>query len=169
VRENIPADRGLGFGVFDNGGSQGDAGAIARAIKSAAIEAYGTAGPEFVRKTIADGITADDVRAMVDKFVRTECPARADGQVERAAQRLGLIMAAGELATALGVTPWAVGDACVAAAWAFKAWLGGRGGSEPTEVSQAVSQVRLFIEQYAEARFDPLDNAETKPSPNRAG
>ena len=51
---DIPADRGLGFGVFDNGGSEGDAGALARAIKSAASEAYGAAGPEFVRRIIAE-------------------------------------------------------------------------------------------------------------------
>jgi len=29
--------------------------------------------------------------------------------------------------------------------------------------------VRLFIEQHGDSRFDPADNVEAKPSPNRAG
>ncbi len=166
---DIPADRGLGFGAFDRGGETGDAGALARAIKAGASTSYGTAGPEFVRRFIRQGVTGDDVRAMVAAFVKSVCPPRADGQIERAAQRLGLISAAGELAIALDVTPWPAGEAKAAAAWAFKAWLGNWGGSEPAEARQALNQVRLFIVQHGDSRFDPLDNPEAKPSPNRAG
>ena len=32
-----------------------------------------------------------------------------------------------------------------------------------------MEQVRLFIEQHGDSRFDPLDNPDAKPSPNRAG
>ena len=32
-----------------------------------------------------------------------------------------------------------------------------------------MAQVRLFIEQHGDSRFDPLDKPEAKPSPNRAG
>jgi len=120
---DITADRGLGFGVFDNGGPQGDAGALSRAIKSAAIRAYGVAGPEFVRRIIAKRVTGDDVRTMVSEFVKDECPAGADGQVERVAHRLGLIAAAGEIAIGIGVVPWKAGEARRAAAWALRAWL----------------------------------------------
>ena len=87
----------------------GDAGALARAIKSGASAAYGTAGPEFVRRIIREGVNGDDVRAMVADFVKAEVRPGADGQVERVAQRLGLIAAAGELATSLGVAPWPAG------------------------------------------------------------
>ena len=166
---DIPADRGLGFGVLDNGGSEGDAGALARAIKSAASKAYGVAGPEFVRRIIGEDVTGDDVRAMVANFVTTKCPARADAQVERVAHRLGLIAAAGELATAFGMTGWRQGEAHEAAAWTFKAWLANRGGTEPAETRHAVEQVRRYIEQYGDSRFDPDDNPDAKPSPNRAG
>ena len=34
---------------------------------------------------------------------------------------------------------------------------------------QAIQQVRLYIEQHGDSRFDPLDSVEAKPSPNRAG
>jgi putative DNA primase/helicase len=166
---DIPADRGLGFGVFDNGGSQDDAGALSRAIKGSASAAYGTAGPEFVRRIIAKSVTGDDVRALVSDFVKAECPAGADGQVERVAHRLGLVAVAGELAITTSVVPWRAGEARQAAAWALKAWLSYRGGTEPAEVLQAIQQVRLFIELHGDSRFDPLENPEAKPSPNRAG
>ena len=167
---DIPADRGLGFGVFDNGGSEGDAGALARAIKSAASEAYGAAGPEFVRRILAERVTGDDVCTMVAGFVRDECPAGADGQVERVAQRLGLFAGAGELAIAFDLTDWREGEARKAAAWALKAWLGNRGGVEPAEVRAVIGQVRLYLEQYGDSRFDLLDDGlGARPSPNRAG
>ena len=166
---DIPADRGLGFGVFDNGGTFADAGELSRAIKSSAIANYGTAGPAFVRHLVDADFNGDLVRSLVTDFVARECPTDADGQCERAAHRLGLIMAAGELATSFGVTPWQADEARGAAGWAFKQWLSMRGGSEPAEARQAIRQVRLFIEQFGESRFDPLDQSDLRPSSNRAG
>jgi uncharacterized protein (DUF927 family) len=154
---DIPADRGLGFGAFDSAGPEGDAGKFSKAIKVAAVSAYGTAGPEFVRRLIAEGVGGETVRAMVGEFVAAEIPAGSDGQIGRAAERLGLIAAAGELATALGVTPWPPGAAMAAAAWALARWIEGRGGTEPAEVRQAIEAARLAIEQHGESRFEPLD------------
>ena len=51
---DIPADRGFGCGVFDNIGPDGDAGVLAKSLKQAASAAFGTAGPEFVRRVIAE-------------------------------------------------------------------------------------------------------------------
>ena len=166
---DIPADRGLGFGAFDHAGGQGDAAALARAIKLGASEAFGTAGPEFVRRLIREGVNGRDVRVSVADFVKQECPARADGQIERVAQRFGLIATAGELATALDVTPWADGDASKAAAWGFRAWLDNRGGAGSGEMRQALSAVRLYLTQHGDSRFDPVDDPTAKPSLNRAG
>ena len=67
---DVPADRGAGFGVFDNGGPNGDAAALAKSIKLAAMSNYGTAGPAFVRKLIDDGVTGEDVRELIRQFVR---------------------------------------------------------------------------------------------------
>jgi uncharacterized protein (DUF927 family) len=164
---DIPADRG--FGVFDHAGPDDDAGKLAKAFKQAAISAYGVAGPEFVRRLINEQVTGEDVRGHVGDFVSACLPAGADGQVDRAAQRLGLIAAAGELATLLGVTPWREGEVTAAAAWALEQWIGQRGGTEPAEARQAVEQVRRFIEAHGEYRFEPLDNVETRAVPNRAG
>jgi putative DNA primase/helicase len=166
---DIQADRHLGFGAFDHGGMDNDAGALAKAFKHAATSAYGTAGPEFVRRIMAEEVTGEDVRAMVANFTASTVPARSDGQIDRAAQRLGLIAAAGELATALEIVPWRVGEAREAAAWALTQWIEGRGGTEPAEVRQAIEQVRLFIEQHGESRFDTLDDHDARPVNNRAG
>ncbi len=166
---DVPAERGAGFGVFDNGGPDGDAAALAKSIKLAATSAYGTAGPEFVRRPIADGVTGDDVRGLISQFVAATIPEAADGQVERAAQRFGLISAAGEFATTFGIVPWPAGAARDAAAWALARWIELRGGTEPAEARQAIETVRLFIEHHGDARFAPVDNADARPVANRAG
>lgn len=164
---DIPADRG--FGVFDHAGPDGDAAKLAKACKHAAVSAYGVAGPEFVRRVIGEGVTGDLIREMLEDFRAQVVPSGSDGQIDRAAHRLGLIAAAGELATALGVTPWEPGEARAAAAWALAKWIEGRGGSEPAEARQAVEQVRLFIEQDGAGRFESLDNPDAKQVNNRLG
>jgi putative DNA primase/helicase len=169
---DIPADRGLGFGAFDNAGPDGDPAVLSKSIKLAAQSNYGTAGPEFVRRLISEGVDGATVRAMVTDFVAAEIAAGADGQVSRAAERLGLVMAAGELATALGVVPWRKGAAREAAAWALGQWIAGRGGTEPAEVRQAIETVRLLIQQHGQSRFEPLDYddyREVRPVSNRLG
>jgi uncharacterized protein (DUF927 family) len=166
---DIPADRGLGFGAFDNAGPDGDAAALSKRFKDAAISAYGTAGPEFVRRIIAENVTGEYLCPIIFGFIFRHVPAGADGQVDRAAQRLGLIAAAGEVATLLGVTPWDAGVAEAAAAWALARWIEGRGGTEPAEERQAISQVRLFIEQHGESRFERLDGSDARQVINRAG
>ena len=164
---DTPAKRA--FGVFDNAGPKGDAAALAKACSLAAVSAYGTAGPEFVRRLIAEGVQGDDVRTLVNDFIAANVPPGAEGQIDRAAQRFGLIAAAGELATEFGVTGWKPGEAREAATWAFAAWIEGRGGVEPAEVQQAIEAVRHFIETHGEARFHNLDGDEARPVSNRAG
>ena len=165
---DISAERA--FGVFDSNGPDRDAAALAKACKDAATAAYGTAGPEFVRRIIVNGVTGDDVRLRVKAFVgETKLPVGADGQVVRAAERLGLIAAAGELATRFGLTPWREREASEAAVYALKQWIVRRGGAEPAEVRQAIRQVRLMIENHGESRFHDLDSLEPRPVNDRLG
>ena len=164
---DIPAARA--FGVFDHAGPDGDAASLAKACKRAAVSGYGTAGPKFVRRLIAEGVTGDHIRLAINEFVAAEVPPGADGQIDRVAQRLGLILAAGELATKFGLTGWRAGEARDAAAWALKQWIKGRGGTEAAEVRQAIEQVRLMIEAHGESRFQSLDDPDAKPVLNRLG
>jgi hypothetical protein len=48
------------------------------------------------------------------------------------------------------------GGALEAAGRCFHDWFEGRGGREAGEVQVALSQVRLFIEQHGDSRFEPL-------------
>lgn len=155
--------------MFDNGGPDGDASALAKTIKLAATNAYGTAGPAFVRRLIADGVTGEDVRGLISNFLTATIPAAADGQVERAAQRFGLVAVAGELAAKFGILPWPAGAARDAATWALARWIELRGGTEPAEARQAIETVRLFIEAHGDARFASVDDTDAWPVANRAG
>jgi uncharacterized protein (DUF927 family) len=168
------------YGAFDE--VQGKTGAaFAADCQGAATTHYGTAGPAFVKELIARDVTGAQVRSKVAAFVKTRLHKwpGASGQVERVAERFGLIAAAGELATAFGVTPWNTGEADTAAAEIFDHWLRRRGGANPHEERQAVEQVRLFIERYGDSRFDDIDppkmkdrygnEIERKPVIDRAG
>jgi putative DNA primase/helicase len=67
------------------------------------VAAFGTAGPEFVRRLMAAGIDGDEIRKMIDDFVKARGLTDPHGQVLRVARKFGLIAAAGELAIKLGV------------------------------------------------------------------
>jgi len=169
---DIPADANRGFGVFDHAGPDNDAARLADAIKRAARTTYGTAGPAFVKRLAAENgkEAVKHITAAVETFVDSHAAAGSDGQVRRAAQRLGLIGAAGEMAAGWGIVPWASGEAFAAAEAALASWLDGRGGTEAAEVREAVSRVRLFIEVHGDSRFEPTDkSADFRPVANRAG
>jgi hypothetical protein len=103
---NVAADQGRGLGVFDAPGPTGNSADLVKAFSEAMNNVYGSAGPEFIRAIIARADCAETVREAVNRFIKEHVDPGADGQVERAAKRFGLIAAAGELATELGVTGW---------------------------------------------------------------
>jgi uncharacterized protein (DUF927 family) len=150
---DINADRGNGFGVFDNGGATNDVSSLVANLKHAAVTIYGTAGPEFVRRLIERGVASESINADIIKFVDAHVRSDADGQVKRAAQRFGVIAVAGELAISFGIVPWNKGAADAAAAWALDRWIEGRGGVAAAEKDQAIRQVRQFIEKHGESRL----------------
>jgi uncharacterized protein (DUF927 family) len=157
---DIPADAGQGYGAFDHAGPDSDAGKLAEVIKQAATSAYGTAGPEFARQLVVTGIK--EVKAiaaeMIASFVQANLPTNADGQVKRAAERLGLIGVAGELAREWGIVPWQEGEAMEAARRILGEWITARGGTRAAEEREAIAQVRRFFEAHGEARFEALDD-----------
>jgi putative DNA primase/helicase len=155
---DIPADRALGFGAFDNAGDYDDAGKLADAIKHAAGAAYGTAGPEFIRNLVAANAEKIAIaKKAMATFICNVVERGASEQIVRAAKRFALIAFAGELATYLGVTPWGKGEAWHAAILAFNHWVEKRGGTGSHEERQAIEQVRLIIEQHGEARFERIE------------
>ena len=155
---DIAADAECGHGLFEDlhGAANGET--LSRSIKDGAAATYGVAGPAFVEK-VAE--TPDQLRialkAGVEQFVRNNVAADAAGQVQRAARRFGMIAAAGEVATRLGILPWPPGEAFEAAARLYKAWLAGRGGTARSEDLEAISKVRAFLEQHGSSRFEPME------------
>ena len=93
-----------------------------------------------------------------------------EGQVQRGLKRFALIAAAGELATAAGLTGWPDGAADKAALEVFGLWLDGRGGSGPDEARDALERVRAFLVAHGESRFEPIDKSvNDRLVANRAG
>jgi hypothetical protein len=163
---DIPADAGTGHGAFDSPGSEQDAAHLADAIRIAAAESYGVAGPAFISEIVKDAYSISRQAARtIESFTSTTGN---DGQVHRAAQRLGLIAFAGELACSLGIVPWRKGEATDAAQFALGQWLSMRGGKGPAEIMSAIRQVRLFIEKYGDGRFQSVEDPTATVS-SRAG
>jgi putative DNA primase/helicase len=168
---DVPADAGAGFGVFDSCGVYDDAKALADAIKLVAQSNYGTAGPEFVRRLLVDGgeDCAVNITAAVNAFRAQYAPKDADPQVLRVCDTFALVAVAGELARYLGVVPWLQGEALEAARRCFHDWFDSREGKEAGEVQAAIAQVRLFMQQHGNSRFEPLNSPPDRPVINRAG
>lgn len=165
---DLSADAGKGFGAFDTGKNPEQ---LARDLRQAAITSYGTAGPAFIRAIIPQ---VNDVTIIaqesLDAFREQVAANIQSGQVLRAANRIGLVSVAGELAIQLGILPWPTGSVNEAAADVFRAWHVARGGNDPAEIRAAIDQIRGILERYGDSRFDPPHlAADSRPVPDRLG
>jgi uncharacterized protein (DUF927 family) len=169
---DLRVDAGRGFGVFDNGGPSSNQKSLSDDIKEAARTHFGMAGPEFVRLMIEKGVEeiSSHVKDVMATFRKSFVPTGADSQVLRAADRFGLVAAAGELAIELGIVPWSEHSAVQAAGVCFRDWLDARGGSDPHEHQVIIAQVRSIIEAHGDSRFVDLDGDGVKePVSDRLG
>jgi uncharacterized protein (DUF927 family) len=96
--------------------------------------------------------------------LKNRVPSSATGEVFRAAQRFGLIAAAGELATGARITGWEPGEPTEAAARCLKSWIDARGTIGAGDIEAAISQVRQFIGAHGASRFQS-----TKPRHDQQG
>lgn len=153
---DMAADAGAGYGMFERLPAGVSAGEFADQLKTAARSHFGHGLPALL-----DAITASPdaarakLRAMRDSLADELAGRHADGQVRRVAQRFALIGAAGELATAYGLTSWPEGEAAKAAKTCFADWLGARGSQGNSEPETLLSKVRAFFEAHGESRFEP--------------
>lgn len=154
---DIPADAGAGLGAFERLHGSVDGDAFARRIRLATETHRGHAAHAFLERITAGDLDelAAAVRAGVERWKAAHVPAGADGQVQRAAGRFALIAAAGELAATMGILPWPEGEAELAAATCFNAWVRARGGTGPAEIAAGIAQVRAFLEAHGMSRFEP--------------
>lgn len=170
---DIPADAGQRLGVFEDlhgheGGAQ-----FSRYLVAQAMASHGAAGRAWLHwlAESADGLR-DRVRSMADRLAVKIVPQAASGQVERVGARFALVGAAGELATAAGLTGWAAGEAERGARECFNAWLVSRGGIGNSEETMMLRQVRHFLESNGDGRFSTWHRAHDDHAPRvglRAG
>lgn len=161
----VPADASRGLGLFEVLHGFEDAAALSDALKARVGRFYGAPALAFLSALCKPGKLrgyAAMVRSTVERFTTEALPAGASGQAQRAAARFGLAAAAGELATALGVTGWPDGMATHAVRACLGAWLAERGGTGNLEGDAIVQRLRLTIERYGEGRFTRWDNMAAK-------
>lgn len=157
-------------GIFENLHGHVNAAALSRALTLACQKYHGTAAREFLTVLMNN---QEEAVLQVNRFIREftgNCVLNeASGQVHRVAIRFAIIAAAGELATAFGVTPWKNGDALSAAKTCLSTWLVSRGGVGSQEEQAILSQIRRFFEQHGESRFTPWNADLDQKTIYRAG
>ena len=161
----VPADASKGLGLFEELHGFEDAAALSDALKARVAKFYGSPAHAFL-SALCDpaklrGYTAM-VRSTVERFTTEALPASASGQAQRAATRFGLAAAAGELATALGVTGWPDGLALDSARVCLTAWLAERGGAGNMEGDAILARLRQVIERFGESRFTRWESTAAK-------
>ncbi|PRA58667.1 DNA/RNA helicase, superfamily II protein [Pseudomonas sp. MYb187] len=161
----VPADASKGLGMFDSLCGFEDAAALSDALKVRVTKYYGTPLAAFLEALCTPGKLLGWVsilRRTLEQFIAQNLPTSASGQVQRAALRFGLVGAAGELATALGVTGWADGAAITAARVCLNAWLAERGGAGNMEGEVIMARLRQVIERFGESRFTRWESTAAK-------
>lgn len=123
-------------------------------VQHNAARCYGAVGRAWLEYLVdhTEGLDAA-LRERMDAIEAQIVPVGAAGQVKRGGRRFALIAAAGEMATAAGMTGWPVGEAIRAAHTCFDAWLKLRGGAGSSEKVTMLRQVRAFLEAHGEGRF----------------
>ncbi len=151
---DIPADAGQGMGAFENlhgheGGSN-----FSRHLTGQAASVYGATGRAWLQWLTDNSDTLKRrIRDASNALALQIVPEAAGGQVDRVGARFALVGAAGELATAAGLTGWEPGESDRAARECFNAWLAARGGLGNGETVAMLRQVRRFLEAHGEGRF----------------
>lgn len=151
----ITADAGKGHGLFETIHEAQDGNQLSLLFKERVKHVRGTVGDAFLRALVEQRADIGErVSRARRRWVETQVPAGSDGQVQRVAQKFGLIAAVGELAVHLGILPWPpemVSDAC---GQLLAEWIAQRGGTQSHEVSEAAQRLRSLIVQHGSSRFE---------------
>jgi putative DNA primase/helicase len=150
---DIPADTGV-YGIFEDLHGFSSGAAFADMLIKNSYQYHGVAAREFLKYLVRNEERAiSEVKAVYQRFIVDHLPKESSGQVQRMISRFALVAAAGELATAFGITGWHKGQAFEAALQCFQQMISARGGAAPMEEKRALAQVSRFFEQHAESRF----------------
>ena len=153
---DIPADAGAGMGMFEDVHGFESPQAFADCMKDAATKKYyGTPLRALLEALVARRAEIQrEYQGRVKVLEADLSKLGKGGEFVRAASYFALAGAAGEIATKLGVTGFEPGDCDRAATVCFNAWIARRGTNESSDDLAMVRQVRLFLEQHGDSRFD---------------
>lgn len=152
---DVPADAGQGRGLFENLHDFDNGGDLARHLKAMTQSYYGSPIVAFLEQVVRDPVAARErIQELRRQFVAGFCPKNADGQVERVADRFGIIAGATVLAAAYGIIPLTNDDIVTGVGECFTCWLEERGSLGPAEIDKGIAQVRRYFQKYGDARFD---------------
>jgi len=163
---DLSADAGVGLGAWEALHGMASPAAFSDWIKAACGRNYGHAGPAFVRGLVSDPAHWEaETKRLAAAFVATAKQEDDSGQIHRVALRCGAVVAAGEIAAALGVVPWPAGTAKAAVLACFNDWAKGFGRKGLREDRQVLATVRNAVQQHrarfgrVQDRLDDDDNA----------
>ncbi len=167
---DVRAEAAAAMGLFETLHGSPTPGAFVERLAQATARLYGTAAPawlEHVTGELGRGADAFEhaLRARIDALCKTWTTylGEVGGQVRSVASRFALVAAAGELASAAGITGWQMGLAVDACRICFDEWVADRGTLGASEDMQAISRVAAFIGRHASSRFEewgvPPDDA----------
>lgn len=131
----VPSNCGTGS-IFERFAEGATFDKTAEGAYQACGEAYGWAGPEFVRRIAAQDDVAAFIEAVnqrVDDWLAQHTPEGMDSQSRVVTKRFAVTAVAGELATEWGITGWDEGDASDAAAKCLRDWYGVWKSGSPAE------------------------------------
>jgi hypothetical protein len=155
---------GFAHGAFDTPESNAEAAALSKAIRKAARECYGTAGPVYVERLAMLGDREKVISDLIDEFL-APLPHDMSAEVRRVADHFALLAAAGELLIKLQIVDWPKGTACDACRTAFDSWVADRGAVSATHAHlNAVELLRHAVTVHA-AHFRDADH-ENSFTPN---
>jgi uncharacterized protein (DUF927 family) len=167
---NIDADAGAKMGMFEELHGSASAHEFADRLKAAAQRHYGAVLLKYINWLVRHGIRAKKfIRMVQNKFQDSVVPRNATGEVRRAAARLALIGAAGELATRLGLTGWRRNESIHAAMRVFREWLRNRGMTGPSDADAGIRAVRAFLLKHGTSRFESTRSSSRESIRDRAG
>jgi uncharacterized protein (DUF927 family) len=154
---DIPADAGRGMGIFEEIQDFPSPAAMAQELARASKTNYGAAIDPFIKHVAEnrDG-AAERVRRAREHFITRHSPRDASGEVHRVVSLFGLIAAAGEIASELGLTGWKDGEATTAARACMESWIVNRGGTGAADVYCGIEALRSFIETHGSSRFQDI-------------
>lgn len=166
---DIPADAGVGLGLFENLHGAETPAVFAERIAASSQRYYGTPLAAFL-EFVADykGFAMGRVQKVQERFIKDRESVDCPGEVHRVLGACGLVAGAGELAIELRILPWPRGEAVEAAGKCIQDWLSARGGAGGADLQRAIRKLRHFLLAEA-ARFHDLGNRDGQPPYHCAG